>query len=89
LINNTGRGLWTDAVGVRGCGYGRLMTERTGRPTGSETLAEVGIIGGSGFYSLLDTMTEVDVDTPWETERPDHCWRGGRSPGGIPPPART
>jgi 5'-methylthioadenosine phosphorylase len=51
--------------GVRGCGYGRLMTERTARPAGSEAVAEIGIIGGSGFYSLLDTMTEVDVDTPW------------------------
>src|SRR4029450_7466023 len=51
--------------GVRGCGYGRLMTERTARPAASEAVAEIGIIGGSGFYSLLDTMTEVDVDTPW------------------------
>lgn len=27
--------------------------------------ADVGVIGGSGFYSFLDDATEVDVDTPF------------------------
>ncbi|GGX69201.1 S-methyl-5'-thioadenosine phosphorylase [Streptomyces minutiscleroticus] len=27
--------------------------------------AEIGVIGGSGFYSFLDDMTEVEVDTPY------------------------
>ncbi|WP_016909104.1 S-methyl-5'-thioadenosine phosphorylase [Streptomyces xiaopingdaonensis] len=27
--------------------------------------AEIGVIGGSGFYSFLDDVTEVDVDTPY------------------------
>ncbi|MBQ0986343.1 S-methyl-5'-thioadenosine phosphorylase [Streptomyces sp. F63] len=28
-------------------------------------LAEIGVIGGSGFYSFLDDVTEVTVDTPY------------------------
>ncbi|MEU4683434.1 S-methyl-5'-thioadenosine phosphorylase [Streptomyces xinghaiensis] len=28
-------------------------------------LAEIGVIGGSGFYSLLDDVTEITVDTPY------------------------
>jgi len=28
-------------------------------------LAEIGVIGGSGFYSLLDEVREVKVDTPY------------------------
>ncbi|WP_019549337.1 S-methyl-5'-thioadenosine phosphorylase [Streptomyces sulphureus] len=27
--------------------------------------AEIGVIGGSGFYSFLEDVTEVDVDTPY------------------------
>src|SRR5215203_6640951 len=27
--------------------------------------AEIGVIGGSGFYSFLDKVTEVPVDTPY------------------------
>ena len=41
------------------------MTDRTDRPTSPEAVAEIGIIGGSGFYALLDDMTELDVKTPW------------------------
>jgi 5'-methylthioadenosine phosphorylase len=29
------------------------------------TQAEIGVIGGSGFYSFLDDVTEVQVDTPY------------------------
>ena len=28
-------------------------------------LAEIGVFGGSGFYSLLDDVREVKVDTPY------------------------
>ena len=31
---------------------------------GSET-AEIGVVGGSGFYSLLDDVREIKVDTPY------------------------
>ena len=27
--------------------------------------AEIGVFGGSGFYSLLDDVTEIKVDTPY------------------------
>jgi len=27
--------------------------------------AEIGVIGGSGFYSFLDDVTEIDIDTPY------------------------
>jgi len=27
--------------------------------------AEIGVIGGSGFYSFLDDVTELDIDTPF------------------------
>ncbi|WP_435174016.1 S-methyl-5'-thioadenosine phosphorylase [Actinacidiphila sp. bgisy145] len=33
--------------------------------SGAQTLAEIGVIGGSGFYSFLDHVTEVTVDTPY------------------------
>lgn len=26
---------------------------------------EIGVIGGSGFYSFLDDVTEIQVDTPY------------------------
>lgn len=33
--------------------------------TANATQAEIGVIGGSGFYSFLDDVTEVRVDTPY------------------------
>ena len=27
--------------------------------------AEIGVIGGSGFYSLLEDVTEAKIDTPY------------------------
>ena len=27
--------------------------------------AAVGVIGGTGLYSLMDDVTEVQVETPW------------------------
>jgi 5'-methylthioadenosine phosphorylase len=32
---------------------------------GVEDLAEIGVFGGSGFYSLLDDVREIKVDTPY------------------------
>ena len=40
------------------------MDSSTGTTTAHPT-AELGIIGGSGFYSLLDELAEVVVDTPY------------------------
>jgi 5'-methylthioadenosine phosphorylase len=33
--------------------------------SGAHEQAEIGVIGGSGFYSFLDDVTEVTVDTPY------------------------
>ena len=38
------------------------MTSQTGAPP---TRADIGVIGGSGFYSLLDNPVEVLVNTPY------------------------
>jgi 5'-methylthioadenosine phosphorylase len=39
----------------------------TGAESGSTrtTRAEIGVIGGSGFYSFLEDVTEVEVETPY------------------------
>ncbi|MDQ1010218.1 5'-methylthioadenosine phosphorylase [Streptomyces sp. V4I23] len=38
----------------------------SGSPDGSGSArAEIGVIGGSGFYSFLDDVTEIQVDTPY------------------------
>ena len=34
------------------------MADRTER-------AEIGVFGGSGFYSFLDDVSEVEMDTPY------------------------
>ncbi|GLZ08657.1 purine nucleoside phosphorylase [Actinomadura sp. NBRC 104412] len=34
-------------------------------PSASQPSAEIGVIGGSGFYSFLDDVHEVEVDTPF------------------------
>ncbi|MFD4631181.1 S-methyl-5'-thioadenosine phosphorylase [Streptomyces sp. NPDC058284] len=33
--------------------------------TANAARAEIGVIGGSGFYSFLDDVTEIQVDTPY------------------------
>lgn len=38
---------------------------QSGDTTQTQTQAEIGVIGGSGFYSFLDDVTEVSVDTPY------------------------
>jgi 5'-methylthioadenosine phosphorylase len=30
------------------------------------TTPDVGVFGGSGFYSFLDAVEEVEVETPYE-----------------------
>src|SRR5262245_2635218 len=35
-----------------------------GRPLVADS-AEIGVFGGSGFYSLLDEVREIKVDTPY------------------------
>lgn len=41
------------------------VTVPTMMNTANATRAEIGVIGGSGFYSFLDDVTEVRVDTPY------------------------
>ena len=31
----------------------------------SELKAEIGVFGGSGFYNLIEGLTEVKVETPY------------------------
>ena len=38
------------------------MTDTT---SGNATHAEIGVFGGSGFYSFLEDITEIEVDTPY------------------------
>ncbi|HEX5566345.1 MAG TPA: 5'-methylthioadenosine phosphorylase, partial [Streptomyces sp.] len=40
------------------------MTQ-AGARAGRAAQAEIGVIGGSGFYSFLDDVTEITVDTPY------------------------
>ncbi|RKS72177.1 5'-methylthioadenosine phosphorylase [Actinomadura pelletieri DSM 43383] len=35
------------------------------QPSGSQPVAEIAVIGGSGFYSFLDDIEEVRVETPY------------------------
>jgi 5'-methylthioadenosine phosphorylase len=44
-------------------GWGR--THQAGRWRHVADRAEIGVFGGSGFYSLLDNVEEVKVDTPY------------------------
>lgn len=37
----------------------------TANTANTRVTAEIGVIGGSGFYSFLDDVTEVQVDTPY------------------------
>ncbi|MGX2995250.1 S-methyl-5'-thioadenosine phosphorylase [Streptomyces sp. JNUCC 64] len=41
------------------------LTESARPDTDPQARAEIGVIGGSGFYSFLDNVTEVHVDTPY------------------------
>lgn len=51
-------GVW-GAEGVRG------IVRVGGMSTSERVNAEIGVIGGSGFYSFLDDVEEVSVDTPY------------------------
>ncbi|MEU1086772.1 S-methyl-5'-thioadenosine phosphorylase [Streptomyces sp. NPDC005576] len=46
-----------------GTGAGPVAAADTGTASGPR--AEIGVIGGSGFYSFLDDVTEVEVKTPY------------------------
>ncbi|MFD7550609.1 S-methyl-5'-thioadenosine phosphorylase [Streptomyces sp. NPDC059816] len=42
-----------------------LLVDTAAPDTSPAHRAEIGVIGGSGFYSFLDNVTEVHVDTPY------------------------
>lgn len=44
---------------------GETRPANAGAEGDKATRAEIGVIGGSGFYSFLDNVTEVQVDTPY------------------------
>lgn len=46
-------------------GVGPAVGAGTADGTAGTDLAEIGVIGGSGFYSFLDDVTEIQVDTPY------------------------
>jgi 5'-methylthioadenosine phosphorylase len=56
------RHLWTATIAIREASYAHRMTLLT---EGPPIHAEIGVIGGSGFYSFLDDVTEVEVQTPF------------------------
>jgi len=41
------------------------MTSQPGNTPQAAPQAEIGVIGGSGFYSFLDDVTEIEVETPY------------------------
>ena len=44
--------------------------------------ADVGVFGGSGFYSFLEDVEEVEVETPYgRPSAPLSRWRG--APAGV------
>ena len=45
-------------------------------------LADIGIFGGSGFYSLLDDVREVKIDTPYGAPSDSVFLADGRGPAG-------
>lgn len=53
-------------IGGRPAGPGgRVASVGAMSTSGSQPTAEIGVIGGSGFYSFLDDIEEVRVDTPY------------------------
>src|SRR5690606_25070989 len=60
-------GRWAGSAG-RGAVRVRSMANKVNAPqaaTPPTVTADIGVIGGSGFYSFLDDVTEVEVDTPY------------------------
>ncbi|MFF8743255.1 S-methyl-5'-thioadenosine phosphorylase [Streptomyces californicus] len=58
----TGSGTSTDT----GAGIDTVSADAAGTgPAAVDGPAEIGVIGGSGFYSFLEDVTEVSVDTPY------------------------
>ena len=52
----------TSSSGSSGSGSSGSSSKRRGRLV---TTAEIGVFGGSGFYSFLDDTETVEVDTPY------------------------
>ena len=53
------------------------------------TGAEIGVFGGSGFYSFLDDTETVEVETPYGSpSAPVTIGEIGGQARGVPPPAR-
>ena len=52
------------------------------------SVAEIGVIGGSGFYEFLDAAEQIKVDTPYGPPSDPVTRRGCRAPRRIPAPAR-
>src|SRR5690606_15296403 len=50
---------------AQGRGRHRVTGDPQPWPAAGERRADVGIYGGSGFYSFLDDVEEVTVDTPY------------------------
>ena len=53
------------------------------------TTAEIGVFGGSGFYSFLEDTETVEIDTPYgAAQRAGDLGEVGGRTGGVHPPAR-
>ena len=53
------------------------------------TTAEIGVFGGSGFYSFLEDTETVDIDTPYGTpSAPPVIGEVGGRAGGVHPASR-
>ena len=62
-----------------------LLTQEVRRV--ADDVAEIGVIGGSGLYALLEDAREVEVDTPYgaaERTRSSSATCGGRSVAFLP-----
>ena len=72
----------------------KSIRPRTRRPpprnrVSAVTAAEIGVFGGSGFYSFLDDVERVEVDTPYGPPVGRRPRRHAERPvGRLPPPPR-
>ena len=67
----------------------RRRPRRRSRRPRDRRPAEIGVIGGSGFYAFLEDTTTVEVETPFGApSRADHDRDGRRPHGRVPPPPR-
>ena len=69
---------------------GQRRTTRRRRVAHDADTAEIGVFGGSGFYSLLEDVREVKVDTPYGAALGfDLPGRGRRPAGRLPAAPRS